>query len=245
MSRPTRAQSTVPSAPHHIILRGNNRRRLFSFANDYKFFIQQLAHMQARFNIELNAGCLMANHVHLLATPRDVAQFSGFIKGVAQRYAQYRNQKWGGTGKLFESRFIALPIKSEAHLAIVMAYVELNPVRAGVVQDPRAYRWSTHRIHAEPSTGALSDMTAVTWSPNFWYARLGSESAARAREYAAFVDYCLARDRAEFEADALQRAVIVDDDPRIVRRPNGSRVAGAPRENVSSLRGQTRFVTGR
>lgn len=245
MTRPTRVQSTVPSAPHHIILRGNNRRRLFSFPNDYKFFIQQLAQMQARFDMELNACCLMANHVHLLATPRDVVQLSAFVKGVAQRYAQYRNQKWGGSGKLFESRFIALPIKDEAHLALVMAYVELNPVRAGVVQDPRAYRWSTHRIHVEPSEAASSDLSAAIWSPNFWYARLGREPATRARGYTAFVDYCLARDRAEFEAEALQRAVMIDDHPRNTRRPNGSRAAGPRRETAPILSGQTPSANSR
>ncbi|UCF47459.1 MAG: transposase, partial [Myxococcales bacterium] len=144
---PRAARQVLEGVPHHIVLRGNNRRRLFSYPRDYLFFLALMSGQLTRSNMSAHALCLMPNHVHLLATPFREDALGTFVKRVAQRYAQVRNKRYQTTGKLFEQRYYSRPMKSESHLAIATAYVDLNPVRARLVDDGNEYEWSTHRIH--------------------------------------------------------------------------------------------------
>jgi len=134
----------------------------------------------------------MANHVHLLLTPLREKALGAFIQRVAQRYAQIRNKRFGTTGKLFEQRFYSKPIASESHLAIATAYIDLNPVRANLVEDGGKYNWSTYRIHSGlscPTPGLIN-----LWTPTDWYARLGRDSNARVAAYRNWIAECLERD---------------------------------------------------
>lgn len=216
---PRAARQVLEGVPHHIVLRGNNRRRLFSYPRDYLFFIALMSGQLTRSNMSAHALCLMPNHVHLLATPFREDALGTFVKRVAQRYAQVRNKRYQTTGKLFEQRYYSRPMKSESHLAIATAYVDLNPVRARLVDDGNEYEWSTHRIHCGlpcPTPG-LRDL----WSPTDWYVRLGHDPASRADAYLGWIFECRERD----EWDEVRK------DPAAPRgsaptRPNRSRAAG-------------------
>jgi len=169
--------------------------------------------------IGVHALCLMQNHVHLLLTPFKGMALGEFIKRVAQRYAQVRNKRYGTTGKLFEQRYYSKPMKSERQLAIATAYVDLNPVRAHLVDHGIDYEWSTHRIHSGLScrTTALASL----WSPSDWYRRLGDDPGAQAAAYRNWISECRERD----EWNEVRR------DPRAPKggaptRPNRSRAAG-------------------
>ncbi len=188
---PRTARQVVKGVPHHVVLRGNNRRRLFSYPRDYNFFIWLVGNGLEHCSIELNALCLMQNHVHLLLTPFDGSALSAFIKRVAQRYAQVRNKRFSTTGKLFEERFYSKPIQSESHLAIATPYIDLNPVRAGIAAEGAAYVWSTFRLHSglRCSLGLES-----LWCPTEWYERLGRDPNQRAVAYRGWVEECRARD---------------------------------------------------
>ena len=188
---PRTARQVLEGVPHHVVLRGNNRRRLFSYPRDYKFFIWLVSDGLERYSIELNALCLMRNHVHLLLTPLDRMALSAFVKRISQRYAQVRNKRFSTTGKLFEERFYSKPIQSEPHLAIATAYIDLNPVRAGIVNEGAAYVWSTFHVHSglRCSLGLES-----LWSPTEWYERLGRDPNQRAAAYRAWAAECRARD---------------------------------------------------
>jgi len=188
---PRTARQVLPEVPHHVVLRGNNRRRLFSYPRDYDFFIWLVGHGLEQCSIELNALCLMQNHVHLLLTPIDQSALSGFIKRIAQRHAQVRNKRFSTTGKLFEERFYSKPIQSESHLALATAYIDLNPVRAGIVDESAAYVWSTFRVHS----GLRCPVGLESlWSPTEWYERLGRNPNQRAAAYRDWAEECRARD---------------------------------------------------
>ncbi|MGB5545085.1 MAG: transposase [Polyangiales bacterium] len=216
---PRTARQVFEGVPHHIVLRGNNRRRLFSYPRDYLLFIRLICADVERSNVSAHALCLMPNHVHLLATPFKSDSFERFVKRVAQRYAQVRNRRYGTTGKLFEQRYYSKPMKSEAQLAIVTAYIDLNPVRAHLVEDGNDYAWSTHRIHSGLS--CLTPGLKKLWSPTDWYLRLGPEPAEREAVYRDWISEC--RDRDNWDE--------IRKDPPSPKggaptRPNRSRAAG-------------------
>src|SRR5258706_11670778 len=111
----------VPGYPHHVILRGNNRRRLFSYPSDYRAFLRYLAGGLRKHPCEVNALALMTNHVHLLMTPRKLETLPKLIHYTSMRYAQLRNARHADSGKLFEGKFLSFPVLGERQLAIVTA----------------------------------------------------------------------------------------------------------------------------
>lgn len=186
MSRSPR--TVIPGIPHHVILRGNNRRRLFSFPRDYLGFVNLLLGASLDVPCLVHALCLMSNHVHLLVSPEQSDALACFVKFVAQRYARRRNDMRAGSGKLFEERYKSVPIASERQLAIATAYIDLNPVRAGLVREPADYRWSTFRLHGGQLSRSV--IPPQLWTPSSWYTALGNNSADRAASYIAFVETC-------------------------------------------------------
>jgi putative transposase len=216
---PRAPRQVLEGVPHHIVLRGNNRRRLFSYPRDYLHFVSLMNRHLSSSELSVHALCLMPNHVHLLLTPFRKLALGAFIKKVAQRYAQVRNKRYGTTGKLFEQRYYSRPMRSDKHLAIATAYIDLNPVRAHLVGDGNDYEWSTHRIHCGMTcrTKSLHSL----WSPSDWYRRLAEDPAEQAAAYRDWIADCRERD----EWDEVRK------DPNSPRggaptRPNRSRAAG-------------------
>ncbi len=216
---PRAARQVLEGVPHHVVLRGNNRRKLFSYRRDYLYFIWLMNRHLPNAQISVHALCLMPNHVHLLLTPFEETALGGFVKRTAQRYAQVRNKRYQTTGKLFEQRYYSTPMKSEAHLAIATAYIDLNPVRARLVEDGAHYDWSTLRIHAGLSC-SVAGLTEL-WSPTDWYRRLGNDSARRATTYRKWLLECLERDDW-----AAVRKEPTPPKGAAPTRPNRSRAAG-------------------
>ena len=214
---PRTHRPVLPGVPHHVTLRGNNRRRLFSYPRDYSHFVFLMHRHLPVSDVSIHGFCLMANHVHLLLTPSEEGALAAFIKPIAQRYAQVRNLRYETTGKLFEQRYHSVPIRSEKHLAVATAYIDLNPVRASLVLDPALYRWSTFRVHAGyRGHGHFDDL----WTPTEWYKRLGPDRYARAEAYHDWIDQC--REFYEQLAKAKDPANPSGPPPT---RPNRSRAA--------------------
>lgn len=221
MSR--KARSVLPAVPHHVVLRGNNRRRLFSYPHEYERFIFLLGRRLIVGDCALHAAALMTNHVHLVLTPATERALSSFVKTVAQRYAQMRNLARCGSGRLFEERYFSRPILSEQQLAVTIAYVELNPVRAGLASEPGAYRWSTFACHA-PSAG-VGAIPRGLWRPTDWYLGLSSRADEREAAYRAWLDECRARDeRPDCSDQSDLRAAVARLAAKVrVERPDRSR----------------------
>jgi putative transposase len=168
----------------------------------------------------------MPNHVHDLTVPPTVEALSGCVKRVAQRYAQLRNAKRGGTGKLFEERFDSKPIANEHHLIAATVYIEANPLRAGIARNALDYPWSTYALHAgEPNRSAIP---RSLWTPSPWYLSLGSSAGKRASVYRELFDAYVAKDdfrEFEYLAHLDESPYQVRVNQGRVRRPNGSRAA--------------------
>lgn len=214
---PRSARTVLAGVPHHVVLRGNNRRRLFSYPRDYDRLLSLLGRQLDEGGTSLHAFCLMTNHVHLLVTPEEEAVLGRFIKGFAQRYAQVRNRQTKASGKLFEERFYSKPIASEQHLALATVYIDLNPARAGMLRAADEYRWSTFSIHASGSPSPFFDL----WSPTSWYLSLASEPCERASVYREWASERLALD----EWKGVRADPSVYSGPP-ARRPNRTRAAG-------------------
>ena len=131
----------------HVIQRGNNRSACFACDTDRATYLTMLHDLAVVTGCALHAYVLMTNHVHLLLTARESASASALVKRLGQRYSALTNRKYQRTGSLWECRFRASPVTSDAYVLACYQYIELNPVRAGMVATPEEYRWSSHRAN--------------------------------------------------------------------------------------------------
>lgn len=138
----------VKGQAQHLIQRGNNREPIFGVDEDYAFYLECLQDAAERFGCAIHAYVLMTNHVHLLATPETEQSLAKTLQSVGRRYVQYFNHTYDRTGTLWEGRYKATLIDSEQYLLTCMRYIELNPVRAGMVAHPRDYPWSSYHANA-------------------------------------------------------------------------------------------------
>lgn len=141
--------------PHHVIQRGNNRQAIFLENQDYEFYLAKLKICADENNCRIHAYIQMTNHVHLLVSPTCVESLSKTMRMLGCYYVRYFNDKYQRTGTLLEGRYKASLIDSEQYLFICMRYIELNPVRAGIVEHPSQYRWSSYHHNALGKTDAL------------------------------------------------------------------------------------------
>jgi putative transposase len=162
----------VPGYPVHLVHRGNNRQAIFRGEADFQFFKGCLSEALCRFAVSLHCYTLMGNHIHLLLTPSDTEGVSRAMQGAIRRYVGYFNARNERTGTLWEGRFHATRVESDAYLLACHRYIELNPVRAGVVRHPVDYRWSSHRRLAY----GLNDPLVV---PHPGVAKMGQAAYAR------------------------------------------------------------------
>ena len=146
----------IPGQPQHIIQRGNNRQIIFAADADYQFFRDALVEAAGRFGLAIHAYVWMTNHIHLLATPTYEDSISKTFQSAGRKYVQYFNFTYKRSGTLWEGRYRATVVDSEAYLLTVMRYIELNPVRAGMVTRPKEYVWSSHRRNAHGDIGLNS-----------------------------------------------------------------------------------------
>jgi len=140
------ARVVLPGYPHHITQRGNRRQEVYFCDEDYQHYLELLKEWCGQENVEIWAYCLMSNHVHLLVKPNKDSNLSRAIGEVHRRYTRMINfrEKW--RGYLWQGRFTSFPM-DESWLLRAAAYVELNPVRARMVEKPWDYRWSSVHAH--------------------------------------------------------------------------------------------------
>jgi len=156
--------------PQHIIVRGNNRQKIFCAEADYAFYLDKLFAACLAHGCRIHAYVLMTNHVHLLVSPKRENSLSKAMQTVGRYYVQYYNHRYHRTGTLWEGRYKAALIDSENYLLTCMRYIELNAVRAGMVRHPSDYRWSSYHANA------LGKADAVV-TPRQEYEQLGTTAA--------------------------------------------------------------------
>jgi len=138
----------LPGVAVHIIQRGNNRAACFRSDSDYLVYLAHLRQLSEKYDCAIHAYCLMTNHVHLLVTPSADGACTGLMRDLGQRYVQYFNREHERTGTLWEGRFRSCLAESPRYVVACHRYIELNPVRAGMVDHPSGYPWSSYAVNS-------------------------------------------------------------------------------------------------
>ena len=143
---PRTARRVVPGSPHHITQRGTDRQTVFHSLNDRRVYLDLLKENSREGGVRILAYCLMRNHIHLVAVPEEVESLAVCLRRTHGRYAQYLNARRLRSGHLWQNRFYSCAMEEE-HLWNAIRYVEQNPLRAGLVTNACAYRWSSAAAH--------------------------------------------------------------------------------------------------
>ena len=155
---PRKPRFTLAGVPQHVIQRGNNREPCFYLAQDYQRYLDDLKESALKYSCQIHAYVLMTNHVHLLITPMSENGISQMMQALGRRYVKYINSAYKRSGTLWEGRFKASLIDSDIYLLACVCYIELNPVRAGLVKHPGEYKWSSYQQNAQwPDTDFIEN----------------------------------------------------------------------------------------
>lgn len=223
---PRQPRFIVPGQPFHVIQRGNNRAAIFASDEDYSVFRDDLAEACHRYACLIHAYVFMTNHVHFLMTPRTGGGIGYVMQDIGRRYVKYFNRARERTGGLWEGRYRATLIDSERYLLTCYRYIELNPVRAGLVAHPRQYRWSSYRANAL----GQRDLLIATHER---YDALGKDDASRQAAYRSLFRAALDDRTLSDIREATNKSWVLGDlsgeaASRLNRRPH-PRAAGRPK----------------
>lgn len=166
---------------YHILTRGNNRHDVFKDEKDYMRYSEILQRYKERFKFKLYHYVLMKNHIHLvLETTEKGGSLAELMKGINISYAQYYKGRYKHIGHFWQDRYKSIIISKDDYLLACGSYVELNPVRAKTVEDPKDYRWSSHNTYAYGKKNLLVDEHPI-------YMRLSEDEAGRRKRYREFI----------------------------------------------------------
>ncbi len=175
---PRQPRFNLAGVPQHIIQRGNNRQRTFFADDDYRRYLDYLASAARAHSCAVHAYALLPNHVHLLVTPGVAGAASKLMQSLSGRYVQYVNAAHGRSGTLWEGRYRACIVETERYLMTCHRYIELNPVRAGLVRRPADYPWSSFRHNGAGAPSGFVVQHAL-------YRALGASPGERRAAYGA------------------------------------------------------------
>ncbi len=227
------ARLTIAGYPHHVIQRGNNRQAIFMDDVDRVGLLDLLKAQAAVHQVAINAYVLMSNHLHLLLTPATAEGMPRMMQAVGRSYVRAFNRRHGRSGTLWEGRYRSTVIEAERHLLACMAYIDLNPVRAGLVAEPAEHPWSSHAA----LVGLRAD-GVVTPHPLYW--ALGNTPFSRERAYAGLVQAALGSDdqrelaRHVHTAWALGSSAFIRDLEKRTQRRVEKAPVGRPSKKKSS-----------
>lgn len=195
----------VPDYVHHVLQRGNDGQLIFRDAADYPFLLALLGEYARREKVAIHAYVMMPDHFHLLVTPDASSALPALMQALGRRYVQYFNARHERRGTLWEGRYRAAPLQAERHLLDAMAYLDLNPVRAGIAPSARDYPWSSHGFHI----GTKQDRTVTPHALNW---ALGNTPFAREAAYAEHVRQGLSLHAQERLADTVLKGWALGDE---------------------------------
>jgi putative transposase len=174
MNRPRRRDQA--GTIHHVILKGHNRGNIFCHDKDCHNFLDSLSRQARTWDCTLHAYCLMRNHIHLILSVQRNGRMGRVLKVAAGRHTQRMNQQLGRSGSLWIGRYWSEPMEDDQRIATCHLYIESNPVRAGLVEEPQHYMWSSYLAHAHGDPNPH-----VT--PTLWYQGLATTSSGRQDAY--------------------------------------------------------------
>ena len=193
---------TLPGIPQHVIQRGNNREPCFYAEGDYWRYLHDLQEAATHNQAAIHAYVLMTNHVHILVTPGQPYSITHMMQDLGRKYVRYINHSYQRTGTLWEGRYKASLIDSEAYLLTCMRYIELNPVRASMVNHPGEYRWSSYACNA---TGKPNPLIR----PHPLYDALGNDAQQRQYAYRELFRIHMDREQTHAIREALNQELVL------------------------------------
>ncbi len=209
----------VPGYPQHVIQRGNNRQVCFFSHQDYAVYLDKLREAAQKFKVDIHAFVLMTNHVHLLMTGYNKDDISQVMQSLGRYYVHYVNKSYNRTGTLWEGRYKSTLVDTEYYLLKLHQYIELNPVRAGMVAHPAEYPWSSYQHNA-----GIKRFSLITFHER--YLALGDCQMARRQAYLALFEQQLSDNEMDSIRDATNKAWILSSErfvkqikDRLNRRP--------------------------
>lgn len=195
---PRTARLIVPGYPHHVIQRGHNRQAVFVTNEDYQYYLDNLCEWKEKLGCLVYAYCLMTNHIHLVIDPgQEEKNLAQLMKRVAGRQTRYVNKIEKRTGSLWEGRYKSSPISTNEYLLACCRYVELNPVRVGIVKKPLEYRWSSYNSKIDVTGQHL----LLDYDP--CYIELAGSKEERAKKYSEWVT----KSASEGELDQIRQSL--------------------------------------
>ena len=196
---------SLPGYVQHVIQRGNNRDVIFVDDSDYQVYRDRLEQACEQFGCAVHAYVFMTNHVHLLMTPQTSTAISQVMQSLGRVYVQYFNYRYRRTGTLWEGRFKATLIDSDRYLFACHRYIELNPVRAGMVRSPADYPWSSYGHNARGTPDTL-----VTTHAH--YRALAATTEERCNVYQALFTDALSPETLQVIRDSTNKAWALGND---------------------------------
>lgn len=196
---PRQARIILQNTPHHIVQRGHNREVVFIEDDDYRYYINTLKEWKEELGVKVYGYCLMTNHVHLILDPQDQVENLGkLMKRLAGRQTRYVNHKENRTGSLWEGRYKSSPIETDTYLLACNRYVELNPVKADMVNHAQDYEWSSYRQRV-----GLDEDLWIDKDPT--YIGLADTETDRREQYMDYINQQSVESETQLIQKALQR----------------------------------------
>lgn len=155
---PRKKRNLYPGGIYHVMSRGNRRLPIFKDERDYRQFLRCLQRAQEEMDFEVHSLCLMTNHFHMLIKTGEV-ELSWIMQYLLLKYARYFNRRHGYTGHLFENRFTSCNVEDDPYYLEVSRYIHLNPVRAGIVDNPIDYAYSSYWMFVDVDSSAYTNVT--------------------------------------------------------------------------------------
>ncbi|MFD1382669.1 transposase [Rhodanobacter aciditrophus] len=159
---PRRPRALLPNVPVHIVQRGASHKAVFFENEDYKAYASWMKEAAVVYDIAIHAFVLMTNHIHILLTAKNPENVGKFMQHIGRRYVPFINHKYGRSGSIWEGRYKSNLVQSEHYFLAVMRYIELNPVRANMVEQAAHYRWSSFQHNS-----GLKPLSFITPHPVF------------------------------------------------------------------------------
>jgi len=211
---PRKPRFYLPGVAAHVVQRGNNRQAAFFDDVDYVAYLRWLKEGAERYGCAIHAYVLMTNHIHLLVTPGSSEAISRMLQYLGRRYVMYINDTHGRSGSLWEGRHKGSVISEEDYLLACHRYIELNPVRAGMVRRPGEYPWSSYQANAVGEENSLI-------AHHECYLALGRTADARRSAYRDLFEHRSMREQVQEIRAALQTGTPLGND-RLRERIEGA-----------------------
>lgn len=214
----------VPHQPHHVIQRGIDRQPVFRDAADHAAFLKWLREAARQFRVAIHAYVLLPDHLQLLVSPFDDVGLGRMMQWVGRHYVPYFNQKYGRVGTLWQGRYRATVIEAEPYLLACSSYIELAPVRDGVVASAAEYAWSSCEHHV-----GLTQDPLITDHARYW--ALGNTPFDREAAYRELLEQALAATEIHEISAAVEKGWVLGSEKFKMRlqKDSGRRVAPARR----------------